>query len=65
MSKLKTVYGVYFLNYERTEGLSHFFDTSAQAHEMTQGIAPGWYVRRTEQTYDLEENIDHDCGDED
>lgn len=60
--KFRTVYGVYAISPDRTEGFSKFFPT----HQLAQSEAfqHWWETRIEEQIYELEEDSSHDCGDD-
>lgn len=53
MSRWIAVYGVYFVNTDRTEGYSAFFDNWQDARNNLYNINTGWSGRTTEQTYEV------------
>lgn len=65
MSKFKTVYMVYYISRVMQRGTSSSFDTCEEATWYSkQFLTPEWESHVVEQTYELEEDSHHDCGDD-
>lgn len=64
MSKFLTLYGVYFVNEERNRGYSSFYDTEGEADYQLHQMAADWHGRVVKQTYEIDDDGHHDCGDD-
>lgn len=63
MSKFQIVWGLYYTSMDRTWGTSEFYDTCEQALNAKIENFNG-ECRIEMQTYELEEDQHHDCGDD-
>lgn len=64
VSRFKTVYGVYWVSPFRMDGGSEFYGTRTDAVKALASIPDGWESRVEKQTYELEKDSHHDCGDD-
>lgn len=62
MSQFVTLYGVYWISPSRTQGGSEFFETQEEA-ERSAAIG-GLETRIQKQTYEIDDDGHHDCGDD-